>query len=75
MKYDSFPWPPVLAAHDRISLASAHRKLLATDTLSLYPAFSSTHQTIIFPSNCAEDDFRSKSHLIWQSVRLKGRCF
>jgi len=31
------------------------------------------HQILPFPSNCVEDDFWSKSRLMWQLVRLKDR--
>jgi hypothetical protein len=43
--------------------------------LTLHPGFSYAHQILPFPSDCDEDDFRSKSRVLWQSVWLKGRYF
>lgn len=42
---------------------------LAPVKVSLYPVFSYVRQILQFPSNRAEDDLRSKSPLLWQSVR------
>jgi hypothetical protein len=57
MKNVSFPWPPVVKAHDRKRLARAlQRKLLALEKLSLYSGLSYIHQVLPFTSNCAEDD-------------------
>jgi hypothetical protein len=36
----------------------------------LYTAFSNVHH--FRPSHCAEDDFRSKSRSLWQSLRFRG---
>ena len=49
------------------------QKLLALEKLYLYPEFSNVRQVLLLYSNGAEDDFRSKSHLLWQSVRPKDR--
>ena len=48
IKNVSFPWPPVVAEHDRKRLARAlysSVKLLAPEKLSLYPGLSYVHQT------------------------------
>ena len=57
---------------------SLHGHCVAADVtgsrkLFLHPGYSYVHQILSFPSNCAEDDLRSKSCLMWQLVRLKGR--
>jgi len=39
-------------------------EVLALEKLSLYPGFSYVHQVLLFHSNGAEEDFRSKSLLL-----------
>ena len=47
-------------------------ELFALQKLPLYQD-SVVLQILPFPLNWAENDFRSKSRLLWQSVRFKGR--
>jgi hypothetical protein len=62
MKYINFPWPLVVAAHDCKRLAQA--LLSSGRKTNLYPGFYYVQQILPFPSNCAEDDFQSKSHFL-----------
>jgi len=47
-------------------------EVLALEKLPVYPRFSYVHQVLLFHSHGAEEDFRSKRHMLWQSVRLKA---
>ena len=76
MKWRSLPWSPVVAARD------SKRRAQALDSSRIY----GSRQTVVIPSIqfCPSDPAirfkavqktisRSKSRLLWQSVRLKGR--
>ena len=43
IKYVSFPWPPVVVAHDCMKLVWIQRNILALEEVFLYPGFSYVH--------------------------------
>ena len=58
----------VRGLHMRCTVA----EVLALEKLSLYTGFSYVHQVLLFHSYGAEEYFRSKRHLLWQTIKAQG---
>ena len=62
-----------LRCYEYMIVRGLQREWLSLEELSLYLPRIQLCPPLPFPSNRAEDDIRSKSRLLWQSIRLKVR--
>jgi len=60
MKYGQLPFASSVSSTNTV----LQRELMALEKLSLHPTFTDVRQILLFPSKCAEDDFRSKLNLL-----------
>ena len=75
VKYVSFPWPPVAAAHNR----KRHEQCIATDVvaldkLSLYPTFSYVRQSLPVPFKLCRRRFAIKVAFDMTFSKAQGKA-